>query len=74
MFSSSKPDHVLIPLKKDMLVELLRREKEGGIKPDPDTDIFLKVCYICHRLHLAFHGHTQVNDVINVIFSTGNSY
>jgi hypothetical protein len=28
-----------------MLVELLRREKEAGIKPDPDTDIFLKVIH-----------------------------
>jgi hypothetical protein len=28
-----------------MLVELLKREKEAGIKPDPDTDIFLKVIH-----------------------------
>ena len=29
-----------------MLVELLKREKEAGIKPDPDADIFMKVSYI----------------------------
>jgi hypothetical protein len=26
-----------------MLVELLKREKEAGIKPDPDADMFMKV-------------------------------
>lgn len=28
--------------KYDMLVELTRREKEGGIKPDPEIDAFMK--------------------------------
>jgi hypothetical protein len=37
---------VLIPFYEDMLVELLRREKHAGIKPDPDADIFMKVNYI----------------------------
>lgn len=27
----------------EMLAELLRREKEANIKPDPDLDIFMKV-------------------------------
>ena len=35
-----------------MLVELLRREKEAGIKPDPDTDIFLKVRYMSWQTSL----------------------
>jgi hypothetical protein len=26
-----------------MLAELSRREKEAGIKPDPDIDVFMKV-------------------------------
>jgi hypothetical protein len=30
----------------DMLVELLRREKNAGIKPDEDLDVFMKVSYI----------------------------
>ena len=30
----------------DMLVELLRREKNAGIKPDEDLDVFMKVDYI----------------------------
>jgi hypothetical protein len=30
----------------DMLVELLRREKNAGIKPDEDLDVFMKVYYI----------------------------
>jgi hypothetical protein len=29
-----------------MLVELLRREKNAGIKPDEDLDVFMKVQYI----------------------------
>jgi len=29
-----------------MLVELLRREKNAGIKPDEDLDVFMKVDYI----------------------------
>jgi hypothetical protein len=28
-----------------MLVELLRREKNSGIKPDEDLDVFMKVSY-----------------------------
>ena len=32
-----------------MLIELLRREKTAGIKPDEDLDVFMKVQYI----HLA---------------------
>lgn len=27
----------------EMLEELLRREKEANIKPDPDVDMFMKV-------------------------------
>lgn len=30
-----------------MLMELLRREKNVGIKPDEDLDIFIKVCLTC---------------------------
>ena len=26
-----------------MLMELARREKEAGIKPDPDIDVYMKV-------------------------------
>lgn len=29
---------------EDMLMELARREKIAGIKPDEDLDIFMKVC------------------------------
>lgn len=30
----------------DMLMELTRREKIAGIRPDEDLDIFMKVCDI----------------------------
>lgn len=33
----------------DMLLELARREKIGGIKPDEDLDLFMKVSAILHR-------------------------
>lgn len=33
----------LLILAKDMIVELSRREKVAGIKPDEDLDIFMKV-------------------------------
>lgn len=29
----------------EMLEELLKREKEANIKPDPDIDMFMKVSY-----------------------------
>jgi ABC-type multidrug transport system ATPase subunit len=31
-----------VGIKYDMLVELLRREKNEGIKPDEDLDVFMK--------------------------------
>lgn len=31
----------------DMLLELARREKTAGIKPDEDLDIFMKVLCSC---------------------------
>ncbi|PPS01832.1 hypothetical protein GOBAR_AA18807 [Gossypium barbadense] len=46
--------------KYDMLVELARREKNAGIKPDEDLDIFMKLLkycsgYLwCHRVDLKF--------------------
>lgn len=30
----------------DLLVELLRREKQSGIKPDPEIDAFMKATAI----------------------------
>jgi hypothetical protein len=36
---------------EEMLVELLKREKEAGIKPDPDADIFMKVNSTPSTLH-----------------------
>lgn len=30
---------------EDMLMELLRREKNAGIFPDEELDLFIKVCF-----------------------------
>lgn len=37
--------HLMIMLLADMLMELSRREKTAGIKPDPDVDAFMKVLH-----------------------------
>lgn len=48
-----------------MLTELLRREKEAKIKPDPDVDAYMKVrnnslkfriIYIIRKLHFCYSG------------------
>ncbi|GJN37307.1 hypothetical protein PR202_gb26244 [Eleusine coracana subsp. coracana] len=39
-----------VGIKYDMLVELLRREKNAGIKPDEDLDVFMKVGYVTRAL------------------------
>ncbi|GJN05636.1 hypothetical protein PR202_ga23283 [Eleusine coracana subsp. coracana] len=39
-----------VGIKYDMLVELLRREKNAGIKPDEDLDVFMKVGYVSRAL------------------------
>jgi hypothetical protein len=37
-----------------MLMELARREKEAGIKPDPEIDMFMKVRLITTQKTLYF--------------------
>lgn len=37
------PDSELQNLSTEMLLELSRREKTAGVKPDEDLDIFMKV-------------------------------
>jgi hypothetical protein len=34
---------VLIMVDADLLTELSRREKEAGIRPEPEVDLFMKV-------------------------------
>jgi hypothetical protein len=45
-----------------MLMELSRREKEAGIKPDPEIDMFMKVRdQQCHKILLCsspWYTHT----------------
>jgi hypothetical protein len=41
-------------LVSDMLLELARREKFAGIKPDEDLDIFMKVLIICKFVPASF--------------------
>jgi ABC-type multidrug transport system ATPase subunit len=53
----------------EMLMELSRREKEAGIKPDPEIDMFMKVRdQQCHKIllcpspwgHVYTHTHTYL--------------
>lgn len=39
---------------KEILTELIRREKEAKIVPDPDVDTFIKVFLVPHILHFVF--------------------
>jgi hypothetical protein len=50
-----------------MLMELLRREKDAGIKPDGDLDIFMKVHYLILQYFLC--SFFSVNDglIINLL-------
>ena len=38
----------------DMLLELARREKNAGIKPDEDLDLFMKVCEFVWCISLTY--------------------
>ena len=41
--------YLLVPV-TDMLLELARREKIAGIKPDEDLDLFMKVLELIYSL------------------------
>ena len=40
---------------QELLAELLRREKEAGITPDPDVDLFMKVHTLEHKISYLKH-------------------
>lgn len=43
----------------EMLAELLRREKEAKIKPDPDIDAYMKVSLIFTMFEFIVFFHTE---------------
>ena len=46
---------------KDMLLELARREKNAGIKPDEDIDIFMKVSEMGCQYYLDYYVFNPIN-------------
>ena len=59
-------------LHADMLMELLRREKNEGIKPDEDLDIFMKVSD-CSCLYLIVFSVVCKEYVLHFVFFSGIS-